>query len=168
MTQAQFDNALLGVRDRLWYYALSLTSDRENAKDLLQETCLKALVNKDKFIPKTDFRAWTFTIMKNIFLNNRKRDVRTKKIFDRSGGDFHLLFSKNNLYPSPDSFYRAKEILSYIQKLEDEYRIPFTMFLKGYTYKELTDYFNLNISTLKSRIFFSRKKLKKALQDYED
>ncbi|MGV8135016.1 MAG: RNA polymerase sigma factor [Mangrovibacterium sp.] len=167
MTQAQFDNALLSVRDRLWYYALSLTSDRENAKDLLQETCLKALVNKDKFIPKTDFKAWTFTIMKNLFLNNRKRDRRTKKIFDKSSGDFHLLFSKNSLYSSPESIYRTKEILSCIQALEDEYRIPFIMFLDGHKYKELTEYFNLNISTLKSRIFFSRKKLKKALKDYE-
>jgi RNA polymerase sigma-70 factor (ECF subfamily) len=167
MTQAQFNNALLSVRDRLWHYALRLTSDREKAKDLLQETCLKALVNKDRFIPKTDFRAWTFTIMKNLFLNNRKRDIRTKKIFDRSDGDFHLLFSKNNLYPSPESFYRAKEILNCIYTLEDDPRTPFTVFLDGYTYKKLTDYFNLNLNTLKSRIFFSPKRLRKALKDYE-
>jgi len=44
MTQLQFNTALLGLQDKLLYYALSLTSDHEKAQDLLQETFLKALV----------------------------------------------------------------------------------------------------------------------------
>ncbi len=163
MTQTQFNKALVAVQDRLWYFALSLTSDREKARELLQETSLRALANRDKFAHNTDFRAWTFSIMRNIFLNNHKREVRTKKIFDESSGDFHLLFPKNNIYPSPESFYSAKEIRQCIHELADEYRLPFSMFLDGYSYKELAACFHLNLGTLKSRIFFSRKKLKKAL-----
>jgi len=167
MTEKQFNNELLAMRDKLWYDALSLTSDHENAKDLLQDTFLKALIHRDKFVHNTDFKAWTYRIMQYTFINNYKRNIRTKKIFDKSNVDFRLLFSNDNLYPSPDSFFSFKEILNCINTLENEYRLPFTMFLDGYTYKELTDYFKLNVGTLKSRIFFSRKKLKKVLTDYE-
>lgn len=163
MTEIQFNNALLGMRDKLWYYALNLTSDRENAKDLLQDTFLKALTYRDKFTHNTDFKAWTYRIMQYTFINNYRRNVRTKKIFDKSNDDFHLLFSKDNLYPSPDLPVSLEEILTCVRTFKDEYKVPFTMFLSGYKYKEIAEHLKLNLNTLKSRIFFVRKKLEKAL-----
>ena len=129
MTQIQFNNALLGLSDKLHYYALSLTSDSERANDLLQETCLKALTYRDKFRENTNFKAWIYTIMKNTFINDYRRNVKTKNTFDGSNNDFHLMFSKDKVYPSPDSFYSSKEILKSIDALESEYKVPFTMFL---------------------------------------
>lgn len=166
MTQIQFNNALLGLQDKLHYYALSLTSDSENAADLVQETMLKALTYRDKFQQNTNFKAWIYTIMKNTFINDYRKNVKTRNTFDTSNNDFHLLFSKDKVYPSPDSFYSTKEIHKTIDSLEDEYRIPFTMFLDGYKYKEISDELNLPIGTVKSRIFFTRKKLEKSLRDY--
>lgn len=166
MTQVQFNNALLSLSSKLHYYALSLTSDSEKADDLLQETFLKALTYRDKFAQNTNFKAWIYTIMKNTFINDYRRNVKTKNTFDGSNNDFHLLFSKDKVYPGPDSFYSSKEINKTIDALEDEYKIPFTMFLDGYKYKEIAEELALPLGTVKSRIFFTRKKLEKSLKDY--
>ena len=166
MTQLQFNTALLGLQDKLLYYALSLTSDHEKAEDLLQETFLKALVYRDKFAQNTNFKAWIYTIMKNTFINNYRRNVKSKNTFDGSNNDFHLKSSKDKSYPSPESIYSSKEITKCINALEDEYRVPFNMFLDGYKYKEIAEDLNLPLGTVKSRIFFTRKKLEKSLKDY--
>ena len=77
-----------------------------------------------------------------------------------------MTFTKDKVYPSPDSLYSTHEINQTIQDLEDDYRIPFTMFLEGYKYKEIADELNLPLGTVKSRIFFTRKKLEKSLSEY--
>ena len=61
---------------------------------------------------------------------------------------FHLKFSKDKIYPGPDSFYSSKEISKSINALEDEYRIPFTMFLDGYKYKEIAEKLDLPLGTV--------------------
>lgn len=166
MTQIQFNNALLGVKKKLHYYALSLTSNTEKADDLLQETMLKALTYRDKFKPNTNFKAWIYTIMKNTFINDYRRSVKARSTFDNSNNDMHILFSRDRVYPAPDSFYSSKEIRSSIDSLEDGYRIPFTMFVEGYKYKEIAEELELPLGTVKSRIFFTRKKLEKSLQEF--
>lgn len=168
MTQIQFNNALLGLSDRLHYYALSLTTNSERADDLLQETFLKALTYRNKFRPDTNFKAWMYTIMKNTFINDYRRNVKIKKNFDGASNDFHLNHSKDYAYPAPDSFYSTKEINENIDALESEYKVPFTMFLDGYKYKEIADELELPLGTVKSRIFFTRKKLVKSLNEYSN
>ena len=168
MTQPQFNNALIGLSDKLHYYAISLTTDSEKADDLLQETLLKALTYRDKFRQNTNFKAWMYTIMKNTFINDYRRNVKTKKNFEGSSNDFRLIFSKDKVYPAPDSFYSTKEINKCINSLEKEYKVPFTMFLDGYKYKEIAEKLDLPLGTVKSRIFFTRKKLVKSLHEYSD
>ena len=51
-------------------FAYNLTKNMEDAKDLFQETAFRAMTNRDKFRDGTNFKAWLFTIMKNIFINN--------------------------------------------------------------------------------------------------
>jgi RNA polymerase sigma factor (sigma-70 family) len=166
MTQVQFNNALMGLSNKLHYYALSLTSDSEKANDLLQETFLKALTYRDKFAQNTNFKAWIYTIMKNTFINDYRRGIKTKNTFESSTSDYHITSSSDKVYPSPDSLYSTREINRTIQDLDDDYRIPFTMFLEGYKYKEIADELNLPLGTVKSRIFFTRKKLEKSLSEY--
>lgn len=166
MTQLQFNAALIGLQDKLLYYAYTLTLDQEKAQDLLQETFLKALTYRDKFEQNTNFKAWIYTIMKNTFINNYRRNLKTKKIYDGSISDYNLKFTKDKSYPSPESTYQSKEICKCINALEDEYKVPFNMFLDGFKYKEIADDLNLPLGTVKSRIFFTRKKLEKSLKDY--
>ena len=166
MTQIQFNNALLGLQDKLHYYALSLTTDQERANDLLQETFLKALTYRNKFKQNTNVKAWIYTIMKNTFINDYRRNVKMRNTLDSSHNDIHLKVSKDKMYPGPDSFYNSREINKSIHALESEYRIPFTMFLDGYKYKEIAEKLDIPLGTVKSRIFFTRKKLEKVLSDY--
>ena len=75
MTAAEFSNQLLNLEQSLERFAYSLTANREDAKDLLQETFLKALTYKEKFEDNTNLKAWTFTIMKNTFINNYRKNT---------------------------------------------------------------------------------------------
>ena len=166
MTQLQFNTDLIGLQNKLFYYALRLTSDQEKAHDLLQETSLKALTYRDKFAENTNFKAWIYTIMKNTFINDYRRNEKTKSTFSESTNDLHLKIEKDKNYPSPESVYNSKEIFKCINTLEDDYRIPFNMFLDGYKYKEIAEGLNLPLGTVKSRIFFTRKRLERSLKDY--
>ena len=168
MTQLQFNTALLGLHDKLLYYALSLTTDKEKANDLVQDTCLKALTYRQKFAANTNFKAWIYTIMKNTFINNYRRNLKTRNTFDGTNNEFHLKFQQDKTFQSPESIYSSQEIMKCINKLEPEYNIPFNMFLDGFKYKEIAEDLNLPLGTVKSRIFFARKKLESVLKEYAD
>ncbi|HPS12620.1 MAG TPA: sigma-70 family RNA polymerase sigma factor [Prolixibacteraceae bacterium] len=167
MSTVQFNEKLLGLENNLKYYALSLTSDRDRAYDLLQETFLKALTYSDKFSENTNFKAWVYTIMKNTFINDYRKASKSRNSLNGSNNEFHLKIAKDQVYPSAESFYSTNEIEKSIASLEDEYRIPFQMFLDGYKYKEIADTLDMPLGTVKSRIFFTRKKLSKTLHDFE-
>jgi len=166
MSKVQFNSNLLSLQKNLKYYALSLTSDTERANDLLQETMLKALTYSDKFSEDTNFKAWVYTIMKNTFINDYRKASKSRNSLSGSNSEFHLMIAKDKIYPSPESFYSSNEIEKSIAALEDEYRIPFQMFLDGYKYKEIADKLDLPLGTVKSRIFFTRKKLTSVLKDF--
>lgn len=156
----------MSLRDKLFVYAYSLTYDREKARDLLQETFLKALTYRHMFIPNTNFKAWIYTIMRNTFINDYRRNEKAKQTFKDSNADFQLKFEKHTTYMSPESICLSNEILKCINLLDDEYKVPFKMFLDGYKYKEIAEVINIPLGTVKSRIFFARKKLEKSLIDY--
>ena len=166
MSTVQFSQKLLSLEDNLKYYALSLTSDIDKANDLLQETFLKALTYQDKFAENTNFKAWVYTIMKNTFINDYRKASKSKNSLSGSNSEFHLQIAKDKIYPAPDSFYSSNEIEKSISALDDEYRIPFQMFLDGYKYKEIAEKLDLPLGTVKSRIFFTRKKLTSTLKEF--
>ena len=84
MNSLKFQDRLLGLQDNLLNFAYMLTANREEAKDLLQDTTLKALDNEDKYIDNVNFKGWVFTIMRNIFINNYRRVVRNQTIISVS------------------------------------------------------------------------------------
>jgi RNA polymerase sigma-70 factor (ECF subfamily) len=92
--------------------------------------------------------------------------MKTKNAFGTNANEFQLNIVKDKGYPSPESIYNSKEITKYIDNLEDAYRIPFNLFLEGFKYKEIAEKLNMPLGTIKSRIFFSRKKLGKTLKEY--
>jgi len=167
MTALEFNHQLISLEDKLSRFALSLTANKDDAKDLLQETMYKAIVYRDQFVQYTNLKAWTYTIMKNTFINNYRRSVRQNTTFDNTKDLFFLNQNKDTITVSPDSSYSTQEINKVIDGLEDEFRIPFKMHTEGYKYKEIAQKLDLKIGTVKSRIFFTRKKLMDALKDYE-
>ncbi|MBI9062409.1 MAG: RNA polymerase sigma factor [Marinilabiliaceae bacterium] len=165
MTAVQFNTRLLSMQDKLLYFALSLTANDENARDLLQETTLKALTYREQFVNNTNFKAWIFTIMKNTFINNYRRDQKTRSTFDSSEDGFGVAYKKNYASETPESVLAVNEMNQKVEKLTDDFRIPFKMHTQGFKYKEIAEELSLPIGTVKSRIFFTRKKLQQMLED---
>jgi RNA polymerase sigma-70 factor (ECF subfamily) len=166
MTALEFNHQLISLEDKLSRFAYSLTANRDDAKDLLQETMFKALVYKDQFVQYTNLKAWTYTIMKNTFINGYRRNVRQNTAFDNTKDLYFLSQNKDTVNVAPDSTYATQEINRIIDSLEDEFKIPFKMHTEGYKYKEIAEKLDLKIGTVKSRIFFTRKKLMDALKGY--
>jgi RNA polymerase sigma factor (sigma-70 family) len=166
MTAVEFNNSLIGMKGNLQKFAMSLTSDRERAHDLVQDTYLKAITYKDKFVDYTNLKAWVFTIMKNTFINNYRRGIRENTIVDGTQDLYYINMPHDKGFISPESVYSENEIERAIDSLEDEFRVPFRMHIEGFKYKEISDELNLKIGTVKSRIFFTRQKLMKILKDY--
>lgn len=165
MKTDQFNTDLLALQESLNRFAYSLTSNESDAKDLVQETFLKALVYKEQYEDNTNLRAWAFAIMRNTFINNYRRNVKHATTFDSSDNQFLINSRPDQL--TPESSYSASEINSKIDSLDPEFRIPFKMHTSGYKYKEIAESLNLKIGTVKSRIFFSRQKLMEGLKDYD-
>ena len=165
MTTLEFNHKLISIEDNIERFALSLTYNRDKAKDLLQDTYLKALYYKDKYEEVANFKAWVFTIMKNTFINDYRKSVRENRAFDNS----ETLSLINNLTESqlskPESEFIYKEINKDIDALADELKIPFRMHTEGYKYKEIAQNLNLKIGTVKCRIFIARRKLMATLND---
>lgn len=166
MGENNIHSKLIGLRNNMNSFALSLTANREDAEDLTQETFLKVLDNKDKYVDNTNFKGWVFTIMRNIFINNYRRVVRSRTIIDTTDDLFHLNLPQDSGYDSPESAYGASEITDVINSFPEEYRKPFSMYVAGYKYNEIADKMNIPLGTVKSRIFFARKKLQDILSDY--
>ena len=166
MSSSNFQTKLLGLQSNLLNFAYLLTSNRDDAYDLLQDTTLKALDNEDKYVENVNFKGWVFTIMRNIFINNYRKVVRSATIIDQTGDLYHLSLPQESGLDTPEGSVAAGEISDAINSFSDDYRIPFTMHVSGYKYNEIAEKMNLPLGTVKSRIFFARQRLQKMLKDY--
>lgn len=167
-TKEAFKNKLLGLQGNLLSFAYQLTTNHDQAHDLLQDTTLKALDNQEKYVENVNFKGWIFTIMRNIFINNYRQNVRQSTILDRTEDLYHLNISQDSGITTPDGSYAVKEISETIKSFHDDYRIPFSMYLAGYKYQEIADKMQLPLGTVKSRIFFARRKLQTILKEYSE
>ena len=165
MTSIEFENQMVNLEGKLSRFAVSLTMDREQAKDLLQDTILKAFTNRKKFVDHSNLKAWTYTIMKNTFINNYRRSVRQQTTLDATKNLYFLNQSRLIYAQESDAHYTAMEINKLIEELEEDFKVPFKLLLEGYKYKEISNILGLKIGTVKSRIFFTRKKLMDLLDD---
>ena len=163
---ASFKQRLLGLQSNLMSFAYQLTTNREAAQDLVQDTTLKVLDNEAKYVDNVNFKGWVFTIMRNIFINNYRRQVRNATIVDTTEDLYHLNISQESGLTTPEGSFAAKEISAAINSFSDEYRIPFSMYIAGYKYNEIAEKMELPLGTIKSRIFFARKRLQGMLADY--
>ena len=140
----------------------------EESKDLVQETVFKALRYKDKFNEGTNLKAWMFTIMRNIFINNYRRKVKQNTIIDTSENNYVINSSPITARNDGENKMVMKDINNAIEVLQDEVKVPFMMHFEGFKYQEIADELALPLGTVKSRIFFARKELKKKLYMYEN
>lgn len=167
MTSMEFNTKLNTLTTLLHSFAYNLTKNMEDAKDLYQETAYRALFNRDKFQPDTNFKAWMFTIMKNIFINNYRKKIKANTILDTTDNQYYLNSGSHSTSNAAEGGILLKELNTMVEALDDSVRVPFTMHFEGFKYQEIADELQLPLGTVKSRIFFARKELKeKILSNY--
>lgn len=166
MNTKNIQTKLIELQSNLYNFAYMLTNNRDDAYDLLQDTTLKVLDNEEKYVDNVNFKGWVFTIMRNIFINNYRRVVRSATIVDQTEDLYHLNLPQESGYETPDGSVAVSEITAAINSFSDDYRIPFSMHVAGYKYDEIAQKMGLPLGTVKSRIFLARQKLQTMLADY--
>lgn len=166
MSNLEFNEVLNQNRNPLMFFALKLTTDEEEAKDLLQDTMLKALSYRDKLLTKSSVKGWLYTIMKNTFINQYRRDKKLTDIKSQMVHQGYVSTRSSDVSMTPDKKMSVKDMEQAIEDLDDAYRIPFQMKLQGYRYHEIGEHMGIPIGTVKSRIFLARKQLTATLADY--
>jgi len=132
MANTEFNDMLVDNADFLKPFAINLTKDAEAANDLYQETLYKALANHEKYNAGTNIKAWLFTIMRNIFINDYRRKAKRKTVFDNTSEDFLLNLKQASVPNGAESVLREKEIRTAIDELPEIFKVPFLLYFDGY------------------------------------
>ncbi len=158
MSIQEFNTLVVNNAEGLRPFAITLTRDYEAAQDLCQETLYKALAHRDKYQSGTNIKAWLCTIMRNIFINDYRRRERKKVVTDA------IRYSElQNKPEGADRNVRLREINKAIYELPSIFKNACLLYLQGYKYNEIADELNEPLGTIKSRIHFARKMLKKEI-----
>ncbi len=164
MSTIEFYGQFNNLTSSLNSFAYNLTKSMEDAKDLYQETAFRALTNKDKFTPGTNFKAWLFTIMKNIFINNYRKKIKSATIVDTTDNLYYLNSGNVSTENEGSRNLFMEELQTMVNKLDISVKIPFEMHYDGFKYQEIADELELPLGTVKSRIYFARKELKEQMK----
>ena len=163
MSAIEFNQVIINNADYLKPFAITLTRDNETAKDLLQETMFRALANRDKYNAGTNIKAWLYSIMRNIFINDYRRKAKQNTILDNSINEFLINSNQLAVGNLAESNLKTKEIYKAVHTLPDIFRNPFMLYFDGYKYNEIAAILKEPLGTIKSRIHFARKLLKEQL-----
>lgn len=166
MAALDFDQVLVQHADFLKPFAFTLTRDNESARDLTQETLYRALANKEKYHVGTNVKAWMYTIMRNIFINNYRRSAKQNTIFDNTPNDFLLDYNQYATANAAETNLSLKEIKEAVYQLPEIFKNPFELYFEGYKYHEIAEVLQEPLGTIKSRIHFARKLLKQQLSRF--
>ena len=167
MSTAEFNLSLVSLQGFLEGHARQLVGNADAAKDLTQETFLKALIYKDKFSENTNLKAWLYTIMKHIFINNYRHDTKANTFIDQTEDLYYLNLSSDRYEDNPEAMLHTAELEKAIQCVDCNFREAFDLYNQGFQYKEIAEKLGITIGTVKSRIFYVRKKLMAGLTEYQ-
>jgi RNA polymerase sigma-70 factor (ECF subfamily) len=164
MLTNQFTEQLLSLRTSLRSFAYKLTQNNEDAKDLYQETTFRALSNASKFTPGTNLKAWLLTIMRNSFINNYRKNIKSRTVMDDTDTMYYLNSGSSAIVNDAESNIMMEELTAMLNELDISLRIPFEMYYVGHKYQEIADALNIPLGTIKSHIFYARKELKEKIE----
>jgi len=146
-------------------FALKLTSNTDDASVMFQDTVIRILANAEKFKEGTNFKAWSLTIMRNIFINDYRKKVRRNMIIDQTPNEYYINSGDRVVENEGEQNISIKELMGMVNTLPDDFRTPFMMAYEGYKYEEISEELDSPLGTIKSRIFFARKKLQKMYEE---
>lgn len=165
MKEFDFNNELLRVQEELLRFAYKLTTDMDKAKDLLQDTLLKALCHKESYSTDTNFRGWLYVIMRNTFINGYRAEVGRMSVYISSNSAYYMQIRDDSYLADTDGTYDVEVIHRAIQSVPEAHCVTFSMYLSGFKYREIAEKTGVTMGTVKSRIFHCRKKLKAILAE---
>lgn len=160
---SRFNQLLIDNTAFLEPFSYSLTHDEDEAKDLVQDTVYRALINQEKYKEGSNIKAWLYTIMRNIFINNYRRNKKFTKVSTDYATDY-IMYQTNKIAKNDGIMLSGlQEIKTVINKLPAIFRLSFELYYKGYKYQEIADSLKEPLGTIKSRIHFARKMLAKQI-----
>ncbi len=157
MSIQEFNSIVVNQADGLKPFAFSLTRDTDAADDLCQETLYKAFAYRDQYRTGTNIRAWLYTIMRNTFINEYRRNGRKLKMLQS------VAFYQDKSENSPAISLQIREINKAIYSLPAIFKTACLLYLQGYKYQEIASRLNEPLGTIKSRIHFAKKLLQKQI-----
>jgi RNA polymerase sigma factor (sigma-70 family) len=166
MSSIEFNSLLLNNADFLKPFAFNLTKDNELAKDLIQETMFRALSNQEKYLEGSNIRAWLYTIMRNIFINNYRQKAKQHLVIDNSISDYLLNHQQAAIPNRAEASIQLKEINYAVYQLPVIFKQPFLLYFEGFKYFEIASMLQEPLGTIKSRIHFARRMLKAQVHRY--
>lgn len=157
---ANVQHQLVKFNAMLHAFAFKLTGNFTDAQDLYQDTALKVLKNAEKFKPGTNFKAWSSTIMRNIFINDYRKKKRRSVITDSTDNNYYINSGDQSVINEGEKTLKYDELMLMIDDLPENLKRPFLMSYQGFKYDEIAKELEAPLGTIKSRIFFARKTLK--------
>lgn len=166
MQNVDFNLMIAEHTTNLKSFAYKFTKDSGVADDLYQDTMVKAVRYFGQFKPGTNIKAWLFTIMRNTFINDYRRDIRKNALIIQEDeiSSAHLLNSSTS--NGAEGSFAMADIQKALSTLEPKYRILFVKYFEGFKYEEIAQEMNIPIGTVKTRIHLARQVLQKQLKAY--
>ncbi len=157
--------------DSLWFTALRLTRNRQDAEDLVQETCMKAWENLDSLHSEKKAKAWLLKILTNAFINKYRKNQNSPKLIDIEPDFLEPIFYKSGQYADLEkeifSNVMDEEVKEAIESLPVEFRTVILLVdIEGLSYREVQEILNISSGTLSSRLYRGRRLLRDALYEY--
>lgn len=167
MSNIEFSQRLTQFELFMHNFALRLTRNEDRAKDLVQETAIRAFRYRDNFKRGTNFKGWIATVMRNLFINQYRKEQRRRTVSEPVEHFEFALESKVVTPNAGEANLRIKELHRIIDGIGKLYSQPFLMHYKGYEYQEIAAQLDTPIGTIKSRIHTARQKIRRAIAKNE-
>jgi len=165
-TSIDFETLLRDESKSLKALAMQLSRNQDDAKDLVQDTMLKALRYKEKFTEGSNIKAWLFTILRNSFINQYRRTAKRNTFIDTTDNTFFLDIPSHKSDNMAELTFIRKDLQSAIQSLPIDLKVTFMLNMEGFKYHEIAEELNIPIGTVKTRIFVARRILRQKLKVY--
>lgn len=167
MNELDFNKSIGEHATALKVHALRFTNDEDDADDLVQDTLMKALRFRESYQDGTNLKGWLFTILKNTFLNNYRKNSRKREQVIQQ----EEITSQHLTHSASENLGEGNFVMNDIKKalilVPEVYRAPFVRFFEGYKYQEIAEEYGIPLGTVKTRIYMAREMLKKYLKMYQ-